>query len=70
MADTIKMIREEWEAKGGPLVTDVHVSEVENYRIGGWRIAESDASVEAAPVAEDSEEAGDETPRRGRPRKG
>lgn len=70
MADTIKMTREEWEAKGGPLVADVHISEVENYRIGGWRIAESVAPVEAAPVAEDGEDASEDAPRRGRPRKG
>ncbi len=36
---TIRMVRDE-APDGGPTEADVHPEEIENYKAGGWRIAE------------------------------
>jgi len=33
---TVRMVRSEEDAKGGPVKADVHPAEVDNYRAGGW----------------------------------
>lgn len=33
---TVRMVRSEEDAKGGPTTADVHPAEVDNYRAGGW----------------------------------
>lgn len=34
----VRMVRDEGDAAGGPTVADVHPNEVENYRLGNWRV--------------------------------
>lgn len=49
--NTVKMIRSEEIAGGGPITADVHPDEVSNYARGGW------VKADAAPVEGDDKKA-------------
>lgn len=64
IVQTVRMWRPVEEARGGPIVADVHPAEVENYRYGGWLTGDH-PSADEAPEADEPDTA-DAPAKRGR----